>query len=839
MVETAALRSDFASPESHKMSKDDRAVLLNARLLATYLRVSNAAWPKNDDVAVDEILAARDSTDALGDPALAVVFGRYVKLIGLHLSSPARATLEAALAASHVAAPPQSPIPPAFDGQLGSLGPIRAEGYPGISLVTCAMNRSENLIKALPSWLANTEISEVVIVDWSSDIPVETDLINAGIHDPRIRILRIDGEPRWVLTYAFNAGFRAAACEQILKVDADIVLSPDFFQRNHLMPGSFIAGNWRAVEVDQAHVNGFFFISRKALHQVGGFNEHITTYGWDDDDIYDRLTLKGFRRQDVAQGTVLHLPHDDAERLGTAAPIGGTVSLRDQLRSGTSFLIRRNRYIAMVMPEWDEKSIPLPFRMLTRTVNDMKVQREGWIPSRVPDHVTEAANFHALSELSAWRFGKRVLELGPERIGKLLDRPVTEVGRIDVELAIASPGQVLDGPGHYLVLDLAGGILDAKERPEWLDRAFLRLIAAARARSLAPVLRTSHAELPLLAPACLRLIGMIPSWEPIDETSAITFDALVEGDVSDCHLRIELTAAVLQQAALAAPNTARPRPRLFIDAQHGLGNRMRAVASAATIAAASDRELVLVWQPDDHCLGHFSDLFVYNGAIEDTQFLGTAPAMGCVVYNYMSNQSGATKGTPIALDTPSDIYIRASSVLNSPASTWEMENRFLQSLSPVAEIRALVAAVRQPNDVSAHVRMEGGTKSEHLTYEMAANWTSEDHSLIETWRHKSHFSHFLRRVDALIAEGRANRIFLAADMPETYSEFQAKYGARLAFLPRSHFDRSAEQLHYALADAILLSRSPMLLGSTWSSFSELAMRLAPRRIGIEMSGKDF
>ena len=34
-------------------------------------------------------------------------------------------------------------------------------------------------------------------------------------------------------------------------------------------------------------------------------------------------------------------------------------------------------------------------------------------------------------------------------------------------------------------------------------------------------------------------------------------------------------------------------------------------------------------------------------------------------------------------------------------------------------------------------------------------------------------------------------------------------------------------------------RAPRLLGSTWSSFSELAMRLAPEAPVIEMSGKDF
>ena len=135
--------------------------------------------------------------------------------------------------------------------------------------------------------------------------------------------------------------------------------------------------------------------------------------------------------------------------------------------------------------------------------------------------------------------------------------------------------------------------------------------------------------------------------------------------------------------------------------------------------------------------------------------------------------------------------------------------------------------------------MEGGKKSEHLAYEKADNWTAADHALIDEWRSKSHFSHFLKRIDTLIAEGRAETFFLAADLPETYAEFQHHYGDRLAWLPRSLYDRSAEQLHYAMADAILLSRSPLLLGSGWSSFSELAMRLAPRKIDIALSGRDF
>ncbi len=95
------------------------------------------------------------------------------------------------------------------------------------------------------------------------------------------------------------------------------------------------------------------------------------------------------------------------------------------------------------------------------------------------------------------------------------------------------------------------------------------------------------------------------------------------------------------------------------------------------------------------------------------------------------------------------------------------------------------------------------------------------------------------RLDQLIAAGRAETIFLAADLPETYAQFAERYGDRLAWLPRDQFDRSARQLQYALADLLLLTAADLLLASTWSSFSEVAQRLARPGRPINHSGRDF
>ncbi|WP_058314801.1 glycosyltransferase [Cognatishimia activa] len=616
-------------------------------------------------------------------------------------------------------------------GDAIAVPPITKDSHPGISLVTCSMNRSENLLKALRSWLPQSEISELIIIDWGSDVPVAETLHKEGIFDPRIRLVRAPDEARWILSYAFNLGFRLAKFDKILKVDADIVLSDDFFDKNTLIEGSFIAGNWREAEQGQEHVNGFFYLHKNDLAEIGGFNEYITTYGWDDDDLYSRLDEIGIKRENVAPSTIKHLDHSDEERSEDILGDVPAFSAIDEIRNDTMFKIRRNRFIANVMPVWNGQGgfIPLPLKQQPLADETIEVRRVGWIDAEVPPHVEDDANFYALGELASWRLGKQVLGLERGQLRSLLRKSFAEIEQ--------------QGLKNLLSQDV-----------------------------------------------------------PTPEISV-------------------------------------PRRKLFIDAQHGLGNRLRAIGSGAAVAEKTDRELVIVWEPDAHCEGRLSDLYEYDGAVEEVAFYKDAESRNCQLYNYMEIEDGAVKDAPITLDDGKDLYARAAYVLNSPLSSWEDENRFLQSLTPIEPVRALVDGVRKPNDVSAHVRMVGGSEYEHLAYESLDNWTAEGHAETEKWRKRSHFSHFLKRIDTLIKEGNAERIFLAADKPETYEAFQACYGDRVAYLPRELYDRSAEQLHYALADALLLGSSPLLLGSTWSSFSELAMRLSPQKMTIEMSGKDF
>lgn len=695
----------------------------------------------------------------------------------------------------------------------------------GVSLVTCCRNRNENLLKALPSWLACPEITDIVIVDWTSGEPVAPAIQAAGLDDTRIRVIRVEDEPRWILSHAFNVGFQHAREERILKTDADIVLDADFFRLNPLRPGQFIAGNWRRAKEGQAFVNGFFYVWRNALMKIGGFNEYITTYGWDDDELYARLLEEGLARVDVSGDTIYHLPHDDAARTEKAPP-PPTAPAIDTLPASTTFLIRRNRQLTNAMPTWNGTRRPVEYDQLSHDEARPVLRRRpgsGDVPSA---SIAREAFLAAARELLAWRLGDVVYGLELDRVDRLVrTRCWDDIDLADIIGAKAAPLDQIVANQRWLMIDAR------QASPSLAAEAWAALAPKLAATGLTPVW-LGKAPQGYDGPA-LDTHVQPDAGEPID------LKAL------DRPERLTAQAYTLVLNAAPAPRPASPqvqthkRAKLYADGQHGLGNRLRALGSAAAIAAATGRELVVVWEPDFHCDCRFTDLFDYDGPVEHAAFAADAARRGAAVFNYMEIEEGAQKDQPVEMKDGQDVYLRSAYVLRHPASNWTVENDFLRALRPAGPVLDLVDTVRWPNDIAVHVRTAGGKQFEHLPWESVANWTQEGHEQVAYWRERSHYSAFLKRIDALLQAGEAKTLFLAADLPETYQVFQERYGDRIAFLPRSVNDRSAQQLRYALADALLLSRANRLLGSTWSSFSELAMRLADAPMTVEMSGRDF
>ncbi|WP_194098294.1 O-fucosyltransferase family protein [Marivivens aquimaris] len=285
------------------------------------------------------------------------------------------------------------------------------------------------------------------------------------------------------------------------------------------------------------------------------------------------------------------------------------------------------------------------------------------------------------------------------------------------------------------------------------------------------------------------------------------------------------------------------RPFLFIDVQHGLCNRLRALASAEALAEQTGRELVVIWRTDAHCEARIGDLLDYSGMVIETDE-ATAIRQSCEIeYNYMEAEENSCHLAPVfTADTNErdrDVYLRSAYSLVSPKLSFDLEQEKLRAMRPSRAVLDLMEPIQKPNDMAVHIRMAGGQGFEHLEYESPKNWPAHRHEELQKWRQQSNREKFIARIRELENDNSVNSIFLAADTPETYAAFADEFGNKLVTVERTLYDRSAIQIQYALADLLMLTTGRHFLGSPWSSFTDVAQRLAGPGRPMEVSGLDF
>lgn len=212
-----------------------------------------------------------------------------------------------------------------------------AQVKPGVSLVGVCMGRHDTVKKTAPAWLKVKDVNEIILVDWSSDPPLEPVVrqIPGGQH---IKVIRVNGEDSWVLSRAYNLAVKAAGYSHVIRTDCDYQVGEDFVAaHSKLMEDSessavgdtsttgdedplrdgkhFFAGNYNlARNENEVHLNGAVFIRRKDFLDIGGYDERIQTYGWDDEDLYNRLDKAGLRKMNISYDHVSHVQHDNAGR---------------------------------------------------------------------------------------------------------------------------------------------------------------------------------------------------------------------------------------------------------------------------------------------------------------------------------------------------------------------------------------------------------------------------------------------------------------------------------------------------------------------------------------------
>jgi hypothetical protein len=183
-----------------------------------------------------------------------------------------------------------------------------------LSIVTVCMNRREHLLATAPRVAAWPHHGEHLIVDWSSTEPVRREELPA---DPRIRLLRVEGESRWNLCRAYNFAVARCSGEWVLKLDADVWPTRAF--------DPFVLAGRLSTEVGSICAfghgpegrKGQFLMARQLFQGVGGFNEFLVGYGFDDKDLRARLEVqKGIAVDSLPREALEVIEHSDEERMG-------------------------------------------------------------------------------------------------------------------------------------------------------------------------------------------------------------------------------------------------------------------------------------------------------------------------------------------------------------------------------------------------------------------------------------------------------------------------------------------------------------------------------------------
>jgi len=193
------------------------------------------------------------------------------------------------------------------------------------------MNRVERLEQMLPTWAKIDKIKDIVVVDWSSQIPIiENKNIQKILEEfEKIKIVRVENEKFFHICKSNNIGFKFTNNENkiLLKLDVDYVNIDESWinclnlkekNGNLFLNHYFIVGSFRFYQSS----SGFLLVNKAHFRNVKGYNENFTSgWGKDDGDLYGRIyrhqkTLEFFEKIIFfnIEKYIYHIPHDDELR---------------------------------------------------------------------------------------------------------------------------------------------------------------------------------------------------------------------------------------------------------------------------------------------------------------------------------------------------------------------------------------------------------------------------------------------------------------------------------------------------------------------------------------------
>lgn len=159
-----------------------------------------------------------------------------------------------------------------------------------ISLCGPVMNRKHYLQKTLPNVLKLDGSLEVIIYDISSSDGLYHWLEEVGALD-RVSYYRLDGNRIWHHPWCFNLAMKKGTGDLLIRWSVDNFISGEYLDyviATHTGSGKVCTRGWLGS-------HGRIGISRETFYELGGFDEEMIGWGYDDIDFIERAKLLGGR----------------------------------------------------------------------------------------------------------------------------------------------------------------------------------------------------------------------------------------------------------------------------------------------------------------------------------------------------------------------------------------------------------------------------------------------------------------------------------------------------------------------------------------------------------------
>lgn len=206
------------------------------------------------------------------------------------------------------------------------------------SIVTPNRNRLETLREVLPSWQAAPLVSEIVVVDFGSERPIQ---IQDFADRRKLKLIRVSKTDEWRIGLAINLGVDQAEAEMICKLDSDMEIREAAWLSTVQPDTAFYRGRYGT-----AVSNGQTVFAKRHWRAIGGYHEWLSGYGFDDSDFYIRLRRSGLAERPIDPGFLSERTHTLESRVGARITTEFFELAPPEPQARVVFSSSRNTYLA-------------------------------------------------------------------------------------------------------------------------------------------------------------------------------------------------------------------------------------------------------------------------------------------------------------------------------------------------------------------------------------------------------------------------------------------------------------------------------------------------------------